>query len=275
MARRKPPAVAGAPAWMTTFADLLAAILAFFVMLAAYSTQDKVKMQVIAGSMREAFGTQKEIRYSGIIELDGQPKRTTIKNVDPVISDSPSDLTTPQDMSQSDPTPASPETARVFTSAAASLRQALRAMPEIAELATNIIISVTDDSLNIQLVDLEGRSMFAENAVQPNERVRLLMQAVAPTLRRMPNKIIISGHTASARPGHPGERDQWPLSVGRAMAVRDMLANAGIPDERFESVTGKGSNEPMIKDNPYLAVNRRISLTLKVDAPPLPDALKP
>lgn len=275
MARKKDPVVAGAPAWMTTFADLLAAILAFFVMLAAYSTQDKVKLQVVAGSMREAFGTQKEIRYSGIIEIDGQPNRTKIKNVSPERPDVPSDLTTSKDMSHPEAAQPTPESARAFASAAVSLRQALREMPEIAELATNIIVTVTDDSLNIQLVDMEGRSMFAENAVQPNERVRKLMLAVAPTIRRLPNKVIISGHTASARPGHPGERDQWALSVGRAMAVRDMLANAGVADDRFDSLTGKGSNEPLIKDNPYLAVNRRISITLKADAPALPDVLTP
>lgn len=275
MARRKPHPVSGAPVWMVTFADLLASVLAFFVMLAAYSTQDKQKLQVVAGSMREAFGTQKEIRYSGIIELDGQPFRTTLKNVGPERADAPSDLTSPKDAPESDAKPSPSDSARAFASAAVSLRQALREMPEIAEFATNIIISVTDDSLNIQLVDLEGRSMFAENAVQPNERVRKLMLAVAPTIRRLSNKVVISGHTAAPRPGHPGEADQWGLSVGRAMAVREMLANAGLPDDRFGSITGKGTTEPMIKDNPYLAVNRRISLTLKADAPPLPNALTP
>ncbi|KPF71187.1 hypothetical protein IP69_07820 [Bosea sp. AAP35] len=275
MARKKVAPVAGAPVWMVTFADLLASILAFFVMLAAYSTQDKQKLQVVAGSMREAFGTQKEIRYSGIIEIDGQPFRTKLKNVGPERPEASSDLTTPKDMPEGDQKLSPTETARAFASAAVSLRQALREMPEIAELATNIIISVEDDSLNIQLVDLEGRAMFAENALQPNERVRRLMLAIAPTLRRLPNKIVISGHTAAARPGHPGEREQWALSVGRAMAVRDMLANGGLPDDRFESVAGKGTSEPMIKDNPYLAVNRRISLTLKADAPSLPSTLAP
>ena len=43
-----------------TFADLMALLLAFFVMLVAFSTQDSAKLKIVAGSMREAFGVQTE-----------------------------------------------------------------------------------------------------------------------------------------------------------------------------------------------------------------------
>lgn len=273
MARKKEAAVAGAPAWMTTFADLLAAILAFFVMLAAYSTQDKQKLQVVAGSMREAFGTQSELRFSGIIELDGLPTRTTLKNVSPAPEDG-TDLPTPHERAAEEANMAAQQD-KGFARAAVSLRQALSQMPDIADLASNIIMDITEDGLDIQLVDQDGRSMFKENSAQPTERVRKLLVAIAPVLRRLPNKVAITGHTAAARPGEVGERDQWPLSVGRAMAVRDMLANAGLPDSRFEEIAGRGQTQPLIADNPYLAVNRRVKLVLKADAPPLPPGIKP
>ena len=41
-----------------TFADLMGLLVAFFVMLVAFSTQDEAKLQVVAGSMRDAFGVQ-------------------------------------------------------------------------------------------------------------------------------------------------------------------------------------------------------------------------
>jgi chemotaxis protein MotB len=56
---------AGGHGWFVTFADLMALLVSFFVMLVAFSNQDSVKMQIVAGSMREAFGTQKENRYQG------------------------------------------------------------------------------------------------------------------------------------------------------------------------------------------------------------------
>ena len=38
-------------------------------------------MEAVAGSMRDAFGVQQSARYSGIVESDGLPSRTKIKNV--------------------------------------------------------------------------------------------------------------------------------------------------------------------------------------------------
>ena len=70
----------GGHGWFVTFADLMGLLVAFFVMLVAFSTQDQKKMQIVAGSMREAFGVQTAVRYSGIIEIDGLPTRPKLKN---------------------------------------------------------------------------------------------------------------------------------------------------------------------------------------------------
>jgi chemotaxis protein MotB len=65
------------------------------------------------------------------------------------------------------------------------------------------------------------------------------------------------------------------LSAGRAIAVREILAANGIPDDRFASVSGKSDTEPMFPDNPYLAANRRVTITLLKEAPPIPFGQKP
>jgi len=70
MARKKRE-VHGGHGWFVTFADLMALLVSFFVMLVAFSTQDQAKLQVVAGSMRDAFGVQDRIRYSGIVEVLG------------------------------------------------------------------------------------------------------------------------------------------------------------------------------------------------------------
>ena len=65
--RRKKAAAhgGGGHGWFVTFADLMGLLVAFFVMLVAFSTQDAAKLQVVAGSMRDAFGVQNKVRYSG------------------------------------------------------------------------------------------------------------------------------------------------------------------------------------------------------------------
>ena len=55
MAKKKVQS-AGAPAWMATFADMVTLLMAFFVLLLAFSEMDIVKYKAISGSLRGDFG---------------------------------------------------------------------------------------------------------------------------------------------------------------------------------------------------------------------------
>ena len=155
-------------------------------------------------------------------------------------------------------------------SAIASLRQALQSMPEIADLSRNIVIEPTKEGLDVALMDESGRSMFPEGSVQPYPSTRRVLETLAPTLRRLPNRLAITGHTAAARPGSVAGVDPWSLTPGRALAVREILSGAGFPNDRFASVVGRADTEPVFPDNPYIAPNRRVRITLLSEEPPLP-----
>lgn len=273
--RKKAGGHAGGHGWYVTFADLMALLMSFFVMVAAYSTQDQRKLQLVAGSLRDAFGVKKESRYAGIIEQEGIPTKTLLKNARPAPPDQASDNTSPNELQSIDGISLNGFD-RGFATAAASLRQALQEMPEIAELSRNIIIDVSKEGLNISLVDQDGRSMFPDGATQPYDRTRRVLEAIAPTIRRMPNRIAVTGHTAVPRPGaRPPATGSWDLSAGRAINIREILALNGLPDDRFATVAGKADTDPMFPDNPYLAANRRVTITLLNEAPPLPFDQRP
>lgn len=155
-------------------------------------------------------------------------------------------------------------------SAIASIRQALQKMPDIADLSRNIVIEPTKEGVDVSLVDEAGRSMFPEGSVQPYPRTRVVLEALAPTLRQMPNRLSVTGHTAAARPGSAGGVDPWNLTTGRALAIREILVGAGFPSDRFASVSGRGDTEPTFPDNPYISPNRRVTVTLLNAEPPLP-----
>ena len=271
MAKKKRGGAHGGHGWFVTFADLMALLMSFFVMIAAYSTQDQKKMQMVAGSMRDAFGVNKESRFAGIIEADGLPTADHLKNLRDVDPEKASDRTTP-------PNPqATAEDGltdrgypQAFGLAAASLRQALQEMPEFAELSKNIVVAPTLRGLDVSIVDQDGRSMFPEGSSRPNDRTRRLLERLAPTLAKMPNRIAVTGYTASDRPGQRAPAPPWELTAARAVSVRDILAGTGLPDDRFASVSGKADTEPMFPDNPYLAANRRVTVTLLSEAPPTP-----
>ena len=52
----------GTPAWMATFADLMSLLMCFFVLLLSFSEMDLAEYKRVAGSMREAFGVQNQVR---------------------------------------------------------------------------------------------------------------------------------------------------------------------------------------------------------------------
>jgi chemotaxis protein MotB len=160
-------------------------------------------------------------------------------------------------------------------SAIVSIRQALQKMPEIAELSRNIVIEPTKEGVDISLVDETGRSMFYEGTVRPYDRTRRVLVALAPVLRRLPNLLTVTGHTAAARPGSVAAVDPWNLTAGRALAVREILSGAGFPNDRFVSVVGRADTQPVFPDNPYLSPNQRVRITLLNAEPPLPPNLAP
>ena len=57
---------AGLPAWLATFADLMALLMCFFVLPLSFSEMDAQKYKEVAGSMKDAFGVQNQIRAMGI-----------------------------------------------------------------------------------------------------------------------------------------------------------------------------------------------------------------
>lgn len=275
MARKKKGGEHGGHGWFVTFADLMALLMSFFVMVAAYSTQDQKKLQLVAGSMRDAFGVSKESRYAGIVEQDGVPVRERLLNARNVPPEQATDRPGPSEAGANENARSKTDRDRSFTLAAATLRQALQDLPDIAEMSKNIIVEDTKDGLNVAIVDQDGRSMFARGSNLPFDRTRRLLERLAPTFRRLPQRLTVTGHTAANRSGEPAEGPPWELSAGRATVVRDVLAAAGVPDDRFAGIGGKADIEPMFPDNPYLAANRRVTITLMKEAPSMPPDLAP
>ena len=163
---------------------------------------------------------------------------------------------------------------RSFALAAATLRQAMQEMPEISELSKHIMIEETDSGLNIEIVDQEGRSMFPDGAKDPYDRTRRVIGKLAAPLKALPNRVSITGHTAaSRRPPRPGY-GPWELSADRANAVRQILEDEGLPSAHVFAIAGKADTMPLFPDDPHIAANRRVTITLMREAPPLPTGFK-
>src|SRR5579863_2471231 len=275
MARRKEAAHSGGHGWFVTFADLMGLLVSFFVMLVAFSNQDMKKLQIVAGSMRDAFGVQTAVRYSGIIEVDGLPTRPKLKNAAHVEPEEASATPTPDEQDRKREYGAKLRDDEAFALATASLRQALQDMPELTEASKHIVLEETREGLNIEIVDQEGRSMFPEGEKEPYPRTREIIQKLAGPLKATPYRISITGHTAAPRTPPPAKYGPWNLSADRANAVRQILEQQGFPANNIYQVAGKADTDPLFPDDPYIAANRRVTITLMREAPPVPPDMAP
>jgi chemotaxis protein MotB len=109
---------------------------------------------------RDSWSFQ-DVRYSGIVELNGLATRTKIKHAARI---------RPEDSSVK-PTPdgggCAGVSAAVFALAVTSLRQSLRDMPELASAPKHTTFEETSTGLNIEIVDQDGSAMFPKAPRSP------------------------------------------------------------------------------------------------------------
>jgi chemotaxis protein MotB len=72
-------------------------------------------------------------------------------------------------------------------------------------------------------------------------------------------RIRITGHTDASRQYERPGYTLWDLSADRAKAVRDVLAESGLPHERFYAVSGRADAKPLFPEDPFLPATRRVS----------------
>lgn len=287
-------------AWKVAYADFVTAMMAFFLLLWLVNTTSPEQKRGIADYFAPASISRSTSGAGGMLgglaqaekgaRGEGMPNPDMAKQQTPPAqqkaqspeTDTASDAkntddkvgATPDATDTSNASNSELESAR-FTQAEISLRQAMQDMPELAELSKNLIIDQTPEGLRIQIVDQEGRPMFAPGATEPNDRAKLLLEAVSKVINQLPNRLAISGHT-DANPYYKADgTTDWELSAARANASRRVLEMSGVDRDRVHSVSGKASSEPLIPEDPYQPANRRISIVLLREAPVLPPGQKP
>ena len=115
--------------------------------------------------------------------------------------------------------------------------------------------------MRVQIVDNEGKSMFALGSTQMNDDMRKLLTKVVQAIGPLNNKIAIRGHT-DATPFANNPQGNWDLSSQRASATLKALTAMCLPPTRLADVSGRAEVDPLFPENPNDPRNRRISIIL-------------
>jgi len=140
------------------------------------------------------------------------------------------------------------------------LQNKIEQNPELQKFKDQILLEITQDGLRIQIVDAENRPMFDSGSPRLKSYFEDILLAMADTIRQVPNKISISGHTDAARYVGKGDFSNWELSAGRANSARRALEAGGYPDEQVARIVGYAASAPFDREHPLNPVNRRIDI---------------
>jgi len=140
------------------------------------------------------------------------------------------------------------------------LQNKIEQNPELQKFKDQILLEITQDGLRIQIVDADNRPMFDSGSPRLKSYFEDILLAMADTIRQVPNKISISGHTDAARYNGKGDFSNWELSAGRANAARRALVAGGYPEDQVARIVGYASSAPFDREHPLNPVNRRIDI---------------
>jgi len=268
-----PPA--GAPAWMATFADLMSLLMCFFVLLLSFSEMDVLKFKQLAGSMREAFGVQNQIKVEDIPKgtsiiaqefSPGRPEPTPLNEV--------RQMTINNDLNSLDVRSREGE-ARIEDQLRGleELRrqQEQQAQQEAVALAQALATEIGEGSVEVEtdgtriIIRVKEQGSFDSGSAELKFQYIPVIAKIRDLLLNISGRISIEGHSDNVPYSGRRFESNWDLSAARALAVaHELFADRRIDQSRF-NVVGYADTRPLVpNDTPeHRARNRRVEIVIQ------------
>ena len=266
---------ARAGAWKIALADMMTAMMAFFLVLWLISSSDTETLKGIADHFKvpEIVVTRITTGSDGVLDAQSNPlpeitkvggnsQNTELdlmnKPLDNVDSDRVSTNSIPKEITES-----LKMDQVYFKKLELDISEKISNDPELSLLKNQVQFIREKEGLRIQIIEEADSPMFDLGTSNLLPKSSLLIREISPMIMKIPNKIIVRGHTDSHRYANTDSRNNWILSMERAEATRKLLQASGIDRGRFVKVEGAADMDPYISKDLYDARNRRINIILK------------
>jgi chemotaxis protein MotB len=258
MAKRKaeePPK--GAPAWQSTFADLMNLLLCFFVMLFAMSDVDKQKFELIAASFTQSFSVFSggaQAVGDGILISNGVSQLNELDEYMTTMGRAAEETTEEQDKWD--------EIEEEQLKESESLSELIEEALQEQNLEGMVDVDFTSQYVSLTL---NGALLFDSGSAQIKTDSLPILEKIGVILRKYGKSIIeIEGHTDNV-PIHTSKfADNNELSSARALSVFNYLVeNCGL-DPAILKHTGRGEYVPVADNSTEVgrAKNRRVEIKI-------------
>ncbi len=243
-----PPCPAGLPAWLATFGDLMSLLMCFFVLLLSFSEMDVLKFKQLAGSMREAFGVQNQIKVEDIPKgtsiiaqefSPGRPEPTPLNEV--------RQMTVNNDMNTLDIRSKEGESDSPDKEAGEAeelqKQQEQEAKEEAVEFAAALAEEIGDGSVEVEtdgkkiIIRIKEKGSFDSGSAELKFESIPVLAKIRDVLLGVKGNVAIEGHSDNIPYAGRDYESNWDLSVARALAVgNELFGDPRIDQSRFRII---------------------------------------
>lgn len=219
-------------AWKVAYADFVTAMMALFIVLWLLSSNEKVR-QAVGGYFKDPVGRGKNLGTS----MTGTGRDMS------VLKDDMSNLKE-------------------------KLKSAIKLIPHFEQLKGNVEFTITEEGLRIELIENSKGIFFESGKPEPSPIGKELLSALSTELGRIPNRILIEGHTDAQPYTDATEYSNWELSADRANSARRLMERAGLAPSQVVQIRGYADQDLRDKENPTDPGNRRVTIIIRyMDTP--------
>jgi chemotaxis protein MotB len=229
-------------AWKVAYADFVTAMMALFIVLWILGQSEDVKKSV-AAYFKDPTGHSLVISGAA----PGVPSKVSIQ----------------QSTGGSDPSliDMNGDPLRQLEKEADKLKEMIEQQPDLKALEGQISVEVTPEGVRVEINESERAPLFENGSAQLSPRLTGALKALAVEYQKLPNNIVIEGHTDAAQYAPGSGMTNWELSTQRATEARRALMSGGLSEDRIFMIRGFADRKPRF-DDPHDPRNRRISMLL-------------
>ncbi len=270
-------------AWKIALADMMTAMMAFFLLMWLLGASNADQRKSIADYFKPTSLTKSAITVNNtsgstglmggqsIIDETALPLAAAQTSLFQVLQprentgskDSDKDKEKSDALSQEEKARIASESDKSnFEKLEKELKEKLSQNSELAKLKENVVFSREKDGLRIEIIDKADFSMFGLGDTQLTPKSMALIEEISRSLAVMPNSIRVRGHTDAQAFAGTG-RNNWSLSAERADITRQIMIRKGVEESKITRIEGVADKEPFVASDPLDSRNRRISVTVQ------------
>ncbi len=253
----------GAPAWQSTFSDLMNLLLCFFVLLFSMSTVDAEKFEMVIASLQSSMSI---LPAGGSAIGDGNMVSAGVNQLE-FLDSYYNDLANSQTMNENDVDGEEKDVSDAYK------EQELAESEQMAEEVQNAVnqyglqdLVEVDFNAEYVRISLSGAILFESGSAEFVSDAKPVLDKISKILDNYDKNVIeVEGHTDNVPIVSPGKyEDNDVLSMYRALNVADYIRDASSLNPAHIKSSGRGEYMP-IADNSTAegrALNRRVEIKI-------------